>query len=68
MTPNPFLNQVRARLAYQGVWSKLARFPQVVQRTQPTQRVFLLKREERQFVIVAKDFVEADNRLSTLLA
>jgi len=68
MTPNPFLNQVRRRIADQGAWSKRAMFPQTRQRVKPEQRVFLLSREDRRFVVVAKNFVEADNRLSALLA
>jgi hypothetical protein len=68
MTPNPFLNQVRRRIAATGGWSRLCLFPREKQRVKPSQRVFLLSREDRRFVVVAKNFLEADNRLTATLA
>jgi hypothetical protein len=67
MTPNPSLNQIRRRIAVTGRWSRLCLFPRAKQRAQPAKKVFLLEREGRRFIVVAKDFVEADNRLSALL-
>lgn len=67
MTPNPFLTEVRRRITDQGAWSKRALFPKTKQRVQPAKKVFLLSRGDRRFVVVAKNFVEADNRLSATL-
>ena len=63
-----FLNQVRARIAVQGGWSRRARSPETYQRVEPSKRVFVITREERRFAVVADNFVQADNRLTRLLA
>jgi hypothetical protein len=68
MTPNPFLNHVRRRIAATGGWSKRTLFPTAKHRVQPQKRVFLMSRDDRRFVVVAKNFLEADNRLTATLA
>jgi hypothetical protein len=68
MTPNPFLIQVRSRIAVQGGWSRRVLHPSALVRCEaPQRRVFLITREDRRFAVVADNFVEADNRLTTLL-
>lgn len=68
MTPNPFLDQIRHRMAVTGGWSRLCFFPQAQARQQPPKRVFVLERENRRFAVVAKNLAEADTRLTATLA
>jgi hypothetical protein len=69
MNPNPFLTQVRARIAMQGGWSFRVLHPSALVRCEaPQRRVFLITREDRRFAVGAYNFLEADNRLTTLLA
>lgn len=67
MTPNPFLNQVRRRIAETGGWSRLTLFPRAKVRVQKAKQVFLLERDDRRFVVVAKDLFEAGERLTATL-
>ena len=67
MTPNPFLNQVRRRIAVTGGWSRLTLFPRAKVPVQKAKRVFVLTREKRRFVVVASNFAEADKRLTATL-
>ena len=68
MTPNPFLNQVRRRIAMTGGWSRHAKYPQAKRPVEKPQHVFVLIREGRHFAVVAKNLDEAETRLTATLA
>lgn len=63
-----FLNQVRARISEQTNWSRIARFPYSYKHKERQKRVFVITREDRRFAVVADNFTQADNRLTSLLA
>lgn len=67
MTLNPFLNQVRRRIAVTGGWSRHAKYPQAKRPVEKPQHVFVLIREGRHFAVVAKDLTEAETRLTATL-
>lgn len=67
MTPNPFLNQVRRRIAVTGGWSRLTLFPRAKRPVEKSQRVFVLIREGRHFAVVAKNLDGAETRLTATL-
>ena len=67
MTPNPFLDQIRRRIAITGGWSRLTLFPRAKVPVQKAKHVFLLERDARRFVVVASNLSEADNRLTATL-
>lgn len=65
---NPALVPIKHRIATQGAWSQTALFPQAKHRAKREGRkVFIIPCDERRFAVVASDYVEASNRLTTLL-
>ncbi len=67
MTPNPFLDQIRRRIAVTGGWSRLTLFPRAKVPVQKAKQVFLPERDARRFVVVASNLSEADKRLTATL-
>ena len=64
---NPFLDQIRQRIAATGGWSRRTLFPCAKVPFQKDKHVFLLNRDDRRFVVVASSLSEADKRLTATL-